>query len=131
MTFLNKTGCLAAVAVTVSLETLPHAHEETYRCSFEEGGIERTEILRRVADSFTVTRDWTDGDFKVEVVRETPSAIFLLEDFQHPIINVKESGSFLLRVIDRQSGGSIWTSQRFSESSYELHYRGACDEQNN
>jgi len=40
---------LAAVAVTVSLETLPHAYGETYRCSFEEGGIERTEILRRVA----------------------------------------------------------------------------------
>jgi len=49
MTFLYKTSCLAAVAVTVSLETLPHAYGETYRCSFEEGGIERTEILRRVA----------------------------------------------------------------------------------
>ena len=101
MKLLNKTSCLAALAVTVSLETLPQAHAETYRCSFEEGGIERTEILRRVADSFTVARDWTDGDFKVEVVRETPSAIFLLEDFQHPMINGEESGSFLLRVIDR------------------------------
>ena len=49
MRFLHKTSCLAAIALAVSLETLPHAHGETYRCSFEEGGIERTEILRRVA----------------------------------------------------------------------------------
>ena len=128
MTLLNKTKYLAALAVIVSLETLPQAHAETYRCSFEEGGIKRTEVLSRVNDSFTVTRDWTDGDFEVEVVRETPSAIFLLEDFQHPMINGKDSGSFLLRVIDRQSVGYIWTSQRFSQSSYDFHYRGDCNE---
>ena len=95
MTFLHKTSCLAAVAVTVSLETLPHAHEETYRCSFEEGGIERTEIRSRVPASCTVPRDWADVDFKVEVVRETPIAIFLLEYFQPLMINGKNSGSFL------------------------------------
>ena len=84
-----------------------------------------------MAESLIVTRDWTAGDFKVEVVRETPSGIFLLEDLQHSMINGKESGSFLLCVIDRQSGGYTWTSQRFSESSYDFHYRGACNEQNN
>ena len=67
MTLLNKISYLAALAVIVSLEPLPQAHAETCRCSFEEGGIERTEILSRVADSFNVTRDWMDGDFKVEV----------------------------------------------------------------
>lgn len=111
MTLLNKISYLAALAVIVSREPLPQAHAETCRCSFEEGGIERTEILSRVADSFNVTRDWMDGDFKVEVVRKTPSAIFLLKYFQPPMINGKDSGSFLLRVIDSQLGGYIWTSQ--------------------
>ena len=105
MTLLNKASHLAALAVIVSLETLPQARAETYRCSFEKGGIERTEILSRVPASFTVPRDWTDIDFKVEVVRKTPSAIFMLECFQPPMINGKDSGSFLFRVIDRQLGG--------------------------
>ena len=94
MTLLNKASHVAALAVIVSLETLPHAHAETCRCSFEDGGIERTEILSRVPASFTVPRDWTDVDFKVEVVRETPSAIFLLEYFQPPMINGKDSCPF-------------------------------------
>ena len=94
MTLLNKASHLAALAVIVSLETLPQVHVEPCLCCFEDGGIERTEILSRVPASFTVPCDWTDVDFKVEVVRETPSAIFLLEYFQPPMINGKDSCPF-------------------------------------
>lgn len=100
---------------------------EIYQCSFTKGGIEHTETLSREDGSFFVARDWSDGRFEVDIIRETSGAIFLLEDFQHLTIQAGEdSGSFLLRVIDRQTGGYIWTNQRFADSSRDFHYRGTC-----
>ena len=115
--------------ILLLLGSSQQAQAERYVCSFIENDVVKTETLTRAGDSFSIDRSWRDGHFRVEIAKETLTAIFLLENFQHPTNKAGEdSGSFLLRVVDRQAGGYIWSNQRFADSYDDYHYRGTCQE---
>ena len=111
------------IALAAMLLVSAHGNAESYTCEFPEG----TEIFTRVSQSFLIQRSGSDTEFTVDIIRETPSAIFLLEDFQHQSYgDDQDTGSFLLRVIDKQSNAFIWNSQRFKDEKTDFYYRGVC-----
>ena len=111
------------IALAAMLLVSEYVNAEGYSCEFPEG----TEIFTRVDQSFLIQRSGSDTEVTVDIVRETPSSIFLLEDFQHqPYGDDQDTGSFLLRVIDKQSNAFIWDNHRFEDERNAFHYRGVC-----
>jgi len=120
---------LAALALSASVNA------ETYQCRFPLGN---ESFARAMVETYTRSNDnflryWdrpyfdSEDALPIPIVRETPTAIFLLEDFQHPYAGLTEdTGSFSLRVIDKQSLTFIWDINRFTEEKSEFHYRGKC-----
>ena len=111
------------IALAAMLLGSAHGNAESYTCEFPEG----TEIFTRINQSFLIQRSGSDTELTVDIIRETPSAIFLLEDFQHQAYgDDQDTGSFLLRVIDNQLNAFIWNSQRFTDEKTDFYYRVVC-----
>ena len=121
---------LAALALSASVNA------ETYQCRFPLGN---ESFARAMVETYTRSNDnflryWdrpyfdSEDALPIPIVRETPTAIFLLEDFQHlPSPKWPEdTGSFLLRIIDKQSLTFISVSDRFTEEGRGHRYRGNC-----
>jgi hypothetical protein len=80
------------IALAAMLLVSAYGNAEGYTCEFPEG----TEIFTRVSQSFLIQRSWSDTEFTVDIIRETPSAIFLLEDCQHQSYgDAQDTGYFL------------------------------------
>ena len=118
---------LKSLSVITLIGFCSSTFSEAFDCYFFENGTKRFETLVRDEEGFLVKGRQSPHQFTVEIVEETSTALFLLENFQHPPINDdRDTGSFLLRVVDKKSLGYIWSSLRFSDTETDFHYRGAC-----
>ena len=114
---------MARIALAAILLVSAHGNAEGYTCELSA----ETELFTRVDQSFLIQRSGSDTEFTVDIIRETPTAIFFLEDFQHqPYEDSQDTGSLLLRVIDKQSNAFIWDNHRFEDERSAFHYRGVC-----